>query len=772
MDIGLAYEKKGETENAINYYLKSTENVSIHSIVKSHRNLGNIYAKINDFEKAGHYFKLAIEKASELYGRNSYDLALSYQYYGDLLFRQGNDSALAYYMKSLNILEQLFTAGNRDIARLCLLIGEYYLSGSRPSESLAMTQRALRMLWPGYDPQSLSPDFKTGAVQPDVLIPAGLNLQAKALMQSYHTEKNPKTLRESYLNLKLSSLVINYIRESIDDEESQMILNNNARETVDLGVEVCYSLYGLTGDSEFIDEAFRFSELGKSLVLLSALRGLQAKSTASIPKELTDRESLVSRELSFYNNLIYNELHNNLPDSAKLSLWNDKVFSLKKAFDSLLSVYRAKYPEYFRLKYDYTVTSPSSVKEHLSEDQVLLAYHLTETNTYGFLIGKNVNRFFEIGNPYRVLILVDSLRNGLAFEGLINADSSDYLLFIRQSSFLYDMLVRPVEQDIGNRRLVIVPDGPLGLLPFDILLKEKPLTDKVKFNDLAYLVRYHAISYSSSATIFLGQAHAKRTGMLGNLLAFAPSYQGIGPLRGGTWIDSALVRLTPITGTQEEVRSVVRVIPGKILLEQMATEARFKALAGNYDILHLAMHTLIDDQKPLYSKLVFHPVPGDSLEDGFLNTYELFNLELRGSLAVLSACNTGTGKIEKSEGIISLARGFFYAGIPSVVMTLWDIEDHSSADLLPLFYQQLKAGTPKDIALQQAKLDYLRQAGKLQSHPYFWAGFIHYGQVDPVNFQKPGIDIKSWLIIFSIPFFLALAYLFINRRVYFNKKRH
>jgi len=184
------------------------------------------------------------------------------------------------------------------------------------------------------------------------------------------------------------------------------------------------------------------------------------------------------------------------------------------------------------------------------------------------------------------------------------------------------------------------------------------------------------------------------------------------------------------------------------------------------------MHTIIDNQNPMYSKLVFTPGGSGSQDDGYLNTYELFSLHLPGQLAVLSACNTGGGKLERGEGIISLARGFFYAGIPSVVMTLWEIEDHSSADLMAIFYKNLKKGLPSDIALQRAKIAYMEKAGKLQSHPYFWAGYMVIGKTDSIVFKPVMKTIHLILLGGAFLMLSILIYLFINRRVFFGKNRH
>lgn len=118
----------------------------------------------------------------------------------------------------------------------------------------------------------------------------------------------------------------------------------------------------------------------------------------------------------------------------------------------------------------------------------------------------------------------------------------------------------------------------------------------------------------------------------------------------------------------------------------------------------------------------------DSVYEGKVHTYELFEKQPNAQLVVLSACNNGMGKIHKSEGVMSLARGFLYTGVHSIVMTLWSVDDQSSAELMSSFYGYLKDGKPKDEALRSAKLDYLantKNPGKL--HPRYWAGYVLIG---------------------------------------------
>lgn len=162
----------------------------------------------------------------------------------------------------------------------------------------------------------------------------------------------------------------------------------------------------------------------------------------------------------------------------------------------------------------------------------------------------------------------------------------------------------------------------------------------------------------------------------------------------------------------------------------------------------------------MLSKLVFYQ-DNDTLEDGMLNTYELFNMDLNAGLAVLSACNTGSGKLLKGEGIMNLARGFIYAGVPGIVMTMWSVEDQASSDIVNKFYKYLKDGMSKDEALRQAKLDFLAQGDPLKSHPFYWAAYVNIGDNSPMK-------LRNHKVIYSIAgvslLIIGIGLLFVIKR--------
>ena len=155
----------------------------------------------------------------------------------------------------------------------------------------------------------------------------------------------------------------------------------------------------------------------------------------------------------------------------------------------------------------------------------------------------------------------------------------------------------------------------------------------------------------------------------------------------------------------------------------------------------------------------------DSLEDNFLQAYEISRLNLNANLVVLSACQTGYGKFEQGEGVISLARSFMYAGVPSLVVSLWQVNDGSTAIIMKAFYKNLADGMNKAEALRKAKLSYLQQAKGIMAHPVFWSPFIQLGDSKPIYLiQKGAWNYRDYLMVASVFFALVIVFFFWRRR--------
>uniref|UniRef100_UPI0011AF7301 CHAT domain-containing protein n=1 Tax=Aquimarina sp. I32.4 TaxID=2053903 RepID=UPI0011AF7301 len=190
-----------------------------------------------------------------------------------------------------------------------------------------------------------------------------------------------------------------------------------------------------------------------------------------------------------------------------------------------------------------------------------------------------------------------------------------------------------------------------------------------------------------------------------------------------------------LPGTRREIRAISEIIDGQYYYGSQAIEANFKKNAGQYNILHLALHGEVDNEHPENSRLYFTK-DKDTIEDNYLYGHELFAINIPAELTVLSACNTGAGKIAKGEGIMSLGTAFQYAGTKSLLLTSWEVSDQTTPELMQYFYKNLKSGMSKGKALQQAKLQYLATANINRTAPFYWAGFYLVGDTAPIPFTN------------------------------------
>jgi CHAT domain-containing protein len=189
-----------------------------------------------------------------------------------------------------------------------------------------------------------------------------------------------------------------------------------------------------------------------------------------------------------------------------------------------------------------------------------------------------------------------------------------------------------------------------------------------------------------------------------------------------------------------------------------ANELQFKQQVKQnvYSVIHLAMHGLVDEAQPDYSGLLF-TYSYDKEQDDMLHAYELNLLSLKTDLVVLSACKTGFGRYDRGEGVVSIGRGFMYAGAPSLLLTLWPLNDAASVSMIAAFYKALNEGMPKDIALQQTKLAYLREASGLSAHPFFWAPFIQLGNAEPIIIRSYWQHYR-WMLVVVVLLLMGVGY--------------
>ena len=368
--------------------------------------------------------------------------------------------------------------------------------------------------------------------------------------------------------------------------------------------------------------------------------------------------------------------------------------------------------------------------------------------------------------------LVAKFRKSLSdYAFITNNPQKAFREFCFSSADLYQLLLKPIETEFQHiDQLTIIPDGLLGHIPFEVLLTKA--TQSIEdFSKAPYLIKKYNIRYSYSTALLAESYNNIQTNSNNKIFGLAATYN--------QQIDSTLLAnnyrsykdlglrktLKSLPAVLQEIDMLAEHFEGQFVKGEKATEAFFKKEASPYGIIHLAMHGVLDWNYPILSNMAFTE-DHDSLSDNFLYASEISNMELNADLVVLSACETGFGKFKQGEGVLSLARSFMYAGVPSLVVSLWQVNDASTAKIMNFFYQNLMNNQDKATALQQAKLRYLQEVKGLAAHPAFWAPFIQLGNKSPIKIQHKKSKLRWYLGTGLILFISSLIsfYLFSRKR--------
>ena len=354
-----------------------------------------------------------------------------------------------------------------------------------------------------------------------------------------------------------------------------------------------------------------------------------------------------------------------------------------------------------------------AVQSQLSPRQCLVEYVLDERGSYAIEITRQDITIHALPPRSQISKLSRSLVTAIRSGGESRGSAKE----------LYSLLVAPILHT-DTDSLIVIPDGPLHLVPFSALVDESG----------AYLVERITLSAAPSATIYKLLSSTRETRratkpFLG--VAFSPSDQSAAPSASATRGIAALRSgtLAPLRFGREEITEAAKTFgPDSVTLDgTQASEQSLKAQPlGDFRVIHLAAHGVSDEMEPDRAALVL--APGNATEDGLWQSREIVRSRLNADTVVLSACETGSGRLQGQEGVMNLARAFLIAGSRSVVASLWAVDDRSTATLMESFYIHLKAGLTVSEALRAAQRDFIKDYGE-KAKPNLWAGFevIGYG---------------------------------------------
>ena len=745
-NMGIIYYYQGKYYQAIQYYKKALDislaiSGEVHlNIADSYNNLGIIYFFQGKYEQAIQYYEKALDIRVAALGNVHPYIATSYMNLGIVYDELGDYiKVIQNYNKALDIYLKTLGDVHQDVARFYINLSYFYYNQENYWQAVQYNKKALEAL----NFSNVNALNKVNSISHLFTI---LKMMGGLYQKQYLSTKNISELYKSKDWLLHAETVLNYQNQSIiENDKTELAMK--AFLAYDVVISTYYLLSEATDSTHYLNKSFTFSERTKSHLLYQAIKEADALTFAGIPDSLLEMEDDLRIDIAFYEKQHRDSLIAGLSetDSTVLTI-NSLLFDLKREYETLKAHFEKNYPDYYRLKYDLSTVSVKEVQQELlNPNQTLLEYFVGDSSIYLFVIQKNDYQVLEIKKDFPLDSLVHQLREGLygyhqAPKQTVSLQQESINKYNAAAQELYQRLIAPAK-NLLNVSLIIIPDGVLNYIPFEVLL-ETEAKDPYDFSSYPYLLKSHQISYCYSATL-LREMQQKRhkEEPEKSLLAFAPFYEGsyeylqdmFGHVHQSTEMDTLdwIINrsdFAELPNSGEEVITISQLWNGDYYIDQDATEERFNQIAGDYRILHLSTHGIADSRVGDYSYLAFSEVK-DSIENELLYVRDLYNLQLNADLVVLSACETGIGELQRGEGMVSLARAFSYAGAKSIVSSLWVVKDVATKHLMQRFHRQLKLGSGKDRALQEAKLQYIKDFPGEMSHPYFWAGFVGIGDM-------------------------------------------
>ena len=716
LNLSNIYQNTGRINPAIDLLEKTIQTDKLSNVQKGIllNNLGNNYminAKgflINPepFAKAENCFKTAIKllktekNQSETLSNCYRNLAAFYIHLQH--FEKAND----YFLLAKKLILQTKNQNPRTLAKLYYEEASLLFEQKKYSEASVIISSVFKILIPNYSYQkSVLPDAKS--LYAETILLDALDLQANIFLE----QNLPKKALETYsLSFQIEDLFTNLLVYENSKIINQIRIRNRT--------EKCLSIYDLLYQKEkkiaYIESAFQLSEQTKSGVLKSYLSN---KKTAS--KE----EIVYLKQLQNWNIEILKEQQKG--ELANVSKINEAI---KKQNELMLLLKSKRVKELKKSKSDFTIQDLYSKLE--KDKAVMVEYFMGFENVYVFTLENQKIKLEHIDVTDTAIPTIISF---LDYFSDANKIIDNITAYNHRGNSVYKMLKLPTNSNYQN--LIIVPDGILNFLPFEALITQESTT--TNFAQMHYLLNDFKIAYTNSATFYLSFDKLKMTNRNDKKTVL-----GIFPVFAKTNYE--------LTFSKDELQSIKNNFEGNYFENATATFENFKKNAANYSILHLSTHASSGDNTTPAS-IKFY--------DQEILYSELYNLKINPDLVVLSACETGIGKLFKSEGAMSIARGFQFAGAQNLLFSLWKVNDYTTSVFMEKFYKNIKKGSSYFDANHQAKLDFLtdKTISNAKKSPYYWSAFVYYGTLETKT-KTPNY------IFYSIGLLILIGlFLFFNR---------
>ncbi len=706
--LGNAHFSMGDYKQAIDYFsqayqmiLKANDQGAASACLL---NIADAENELGKFEAATKNFHRALDIFIQIGDRRGEGLAAAGLANMSKKLLKYQD-AQVYYNKALEIAQEIHNRFGEaktlnELGILSQKLGKY-------PDAMAYHQKALKI---GNEIASLEILYETNYVIGQV------------------NEKQGKIL-EAIQNYKQAITIIENIRSDFELEEHKVTFFENKIEIYERLIQLLFKINQQKPNQNFDKETFYYAEKAKARALLDLLTESKIDINLMLEPELQKRQKEIYQKISE----ILTDLRNEKLTVDQQNELNSQLKAEEDRLQTLQIEFRRKNPAYTSLQYATPLTIQTVQKEVLQKDELLLEYVLGETQSFLWAVDQKSCQIYALPSENEITKMVKR------YIQIISHPPKPGITLQSEGKILFDLILKPVTGLISNyQRLIIIPDAILFYLPYETLIHS------TKHSEAGYLMETCEISYSPSTSVLhwlrQEQKRSATTPSL-ELLAFGDPIFGNeaasstkrtpfseNPERG--FYDQQGFDLARLPYTAAEIENIIQTLPAKSYVTHLRADAQEERVKSDdlhqYRRLHFATHGILDETLPGRSCIVL-TLDDDPNEDGFLQVNEIFNLKLNADLVTLSACQTGRGKVLRGEGVLGLTRAFLYAGTNSVLVSLWSVNDRSTANLMTQFYQFLAQGKSKVQALQQAKLKLLTGTNPTLRHPYYWAGFVLIG---------------------------------------------
>lgn len=691
--------------NKYMHYLTLTENfISTRQFERAESTIAGLKALIGNGKNASHFGRWYIERMLiEIY--------------------IGNQE----YQKAIDIIEQISTDTSLQQTQLENLANNFgskalaYLELNELDSSRVAIQNALKVLLPNN--RTNEPFLKKATYHG---LPYKLNLantlhfKGRLLNKLGANSADSIMINVSLHNFEQAHEVLKELGE--DSNEDQFLSNDFFKTFYEHSLLAFHNEWETDENPQLFYRALRISDESRHLTVLNELKTSTIKDLfANVPVGLRMRINQISIALD--------SLNTTNTGSLKSKKRQSHFEELQRDLKALKSKLKSEHPKYYEIKYG----SNNSIKDLVQtsyKNSNILEYFWGKQFLFVFQINGEVLKFDKI----RLTKKLNENKNSLV-NSLRNPLDNDYK---EAGQFIFDSLFKNYISRTTKNLLIL--DDALHFIPIESLWVESSKSGNFLLGE-AQVHRLNSIAQG------INQEESKHESAM--LLAPFATYKGS--------------NFSKISRTKNEVDEIQKYVEAQIYLDSLATKSTFLENAEKFGILHLATHSTAEPENPLKSRILFYDDENLVPSDKSLTIEELYSLELNANLVVLSACETGIGKDVKGRGIASISNGFNYAGVSSTLMSLWKVPDKQTSQIMVGFYKYLQEGLPKNIALQEAKLAYLRTTDdELLRHPYYWAGFVVSGNMEPL--QK-NANYWWWLLGFAIA---GCSLWLLGRKIYSN----